>query len=418
MPKARTAKASTERSLAARLAAAREQTLKLCEPLSPEDMQVQSMPEASPTKWHLAHTTWFFEQFVLAQFEKGYARFDDNYGYLFNSYYNAVGERVARDQRGLLTRPTLDEVRGYRAAIDERMEKFLSREQPRAALELVELGINHEQQHQELLLTDIKHALWLNPLRPTYERAGHASSLQANALTLRWEQFGEGLVEIGHDGSGFAFDNERPRHKVFIQPFEIASRLVTNGEYLAFIEDRGYERPEFWLSDGWDTARAQGWRAPFYWEKLDGMWQHFTLAGIQPINPHAPVCHVSFYEAEAFARWSGARLPREAEWELAAREQPFGGNHLEDGRFAPEPGEGQFFGDVWEWTQSPYVGYPGYKPPAGAVGEYNGKFMVNQIVLRGGSCFTPRSHIRSTYRNFFGPDARWQMTGLRLARDA
>jgi ergothioneine biosynthesis protein EgtB len=432
MPKARTAKASLERSLAARFAAVREQTLELCAPLSPEDMQVQSMPDASPTKWHLAHSTWFFEHFVLAQFEKGYARFDESYGYLFNSYYNAVGERVARDQRGLLTRPTLEEVRGYRAAIDERMEKFLQREQPRAASNLIELGINHEQQHQELLLTDIKHALWLNPLRPSCLRARHGDRrervgadashppdrpLQSSARALTWRRFDGGLTEIGHDGDGFAFDNESPRHKVFVQGFEIASRLVTNGEYLAFMEDRGYARPELWLSDGWDAVRSQGWQAPLYWEKVDGRWQHFTLAGMQPIELAAPVCHVSFYEAEAFARWAGARLPREVEWELAARDRAIAGNLLEDGRFAPIAGEGQFHGDVWEWTQSPYVGYPGYETPAGAVGEYNGKFMVNQIVLRGGSCFTPRSHIRATYRNFFGPAARWQMMGMRLAKD-
>jgi ergothioneine biosynthesis protein EgtB len=412
--------------LAARYQEVRERTEALCAPLETEDYVVQSMPDASPAKWHLAHTSWFFETFVLKGVDAAVDA--EGYAYLFNSYYNAIGERTPRAERGLLSRPTVAEVYRYRRAVDDRMAALLepgAASLPPSLAELVVLGLNHEQQHQELILTDLKSLFARNPLRPVYR----SRPLEAGAMPapVRWVAFERGLHQVGHAGAGFAYDNELPRHKVYLEPFLLADRLTTCGEFLAFIDDGGYERPEFWLSDGWSVKTAQGWRAPLYWERerAEGAWRMMTLAGPCPVDPAEPVCHVSFYEADAFARWSSARLPTEGEWEIAAESAPVRGNLLESERFHPAPLSGrpledaptQLFGDVWEWTQSPYVAYPGYRPAAGALGEYNGKFMCNQLVLRGGSCATPGSHIRATYRNFFPPEARWQFSGIRLARD-
>lgn len=393
----------------------RRLTRSLCEPLSAEDMLVQSMPRASPTKWHLAHTTWFFETFLLAG-SAGYEPFDPRFGFLFNSYYNAVGERIPRPRRGLLSRPTLDEVMRYRDEVDAAMRRLIASGRPDAGR--VVLGLHHEQQHQELILTDIKHAFAANPLRPAYR--SRSTTLAGIASRPDWLPHPGGLVEVGHDGESFAFDNESPRHPVYLRPFRVASRLVTCGEWLAFLDDRGYERPELWLSDGWDACRDQGWRSPLYWEKREGRWWQFTLQGMCPVREDEPVCHISFFEADAFARWSGARLPTEAEWEVVAAEQSSEGAFLDPLTLHPTPaGDApQWFGEAWQWTASPYVGYPGYQPARGALGEYNGKFMNGQYVLRGGSCLTPRRHFRITYRNFFPPDARWQVSSLRLATDA
>jgi ergothioneine biosynthesis protein EgtB len=416
------------RDLAARYAAVRAATERLCATLEIEDFGAQSMPCASPVKWHLAHTSWFFETFVIAAADRAYRSADPRWGFLFNSYYNAVGDRIARGRRGLLTRPTVDEVSRYRRRVDEMVRALLdeagddrrSRLSPEVA-SVIELGLHHEQQHQELILTDLKHLFSLNPLRPVYRERPFEPAAQP--VSLEWARFPSGLRWIGHEGAEFCYDNERPRHRVFLEAFQLGSRLVTNGEYLDFVEVGGYSRPEFWLSDGWDCCRAQDWRAPLYWEKQDGQWRVMTLAGMRPLDLAEPVCHVSYYEADAFARWSGARLPSEAEWEAAAAGRPVVGNLLECETFHPRPVTDpagapplrQLFGDVWEWTRSPYTAYPGYRPTAGALGEYNGKFMCNQFVLRGGSCATPQSHIRATYRNFFAPDARWQFTGIRLA---
>ncbi|HZQ75087.1 MAG TPA: ergothioneine biosynthesis protein EgtB [Burkholderiales bacterium] len=400
----------------------------LVAPLTAEDAAAQSMPDASPAKWHLAHTTWFFETFVLEAHapRRGmkYAPFDPAFRVLFNSYYNAIGEKHPRPERGMLTRPSLERVLEYRAHVDEHLLQFLKGNLSEEASALVELGLHHEQQHQELLLTDVKHLLSRNPLLPAYHKQWPLTTIGARAPG--WLAFGEGLHEIGHAGDGFAFDNETPRHRAFAAAFEIATHPVTNGEWLAFMDDGGYERPELWLSAGWDAARAGAWRAPQYWTEREGEWHAFTLHGEVPVDPHTPVCHVSFYEADAYARWAGARLPSEVEWEIAARELPASGNFMESGALHPlalrepaAPGAlAQAFGDVWEWTRSDYGPYPGFKAAAGAVGEYNGKFMSGQYVLRGGSCATPQSHIRATYRNFFPPAARWQFSGLRLARDA
>ncbi len=402
----------------------RAATERLCAPLSPEDAVAQSMPDASPAKWHLAHTTWFFETFVLEPAFSGYLVFDPAYRVLFNSYYNTVGAQHPRPRRGLLTRPGLEEVLAYRRHVDAHLRELLVKpgavDEPLA--QVIELGLHHEQQHQELILTDVKHLLAQNPLRPAcFEAAGVS---RGEALPLRWHAFPGGRATIGAAGQGFAFDNERPRHDTLIEPFELASRAVTNGEFLEFVLDGGYDRPELWLSDGWTAVQRQGWRAPLYWEERDGAWELQTLAGPREVRPEEPVCHVSYYEADAFSSWAQARLPSEQEWETAAAEAPVRGNFVERGRFHPVPAdEGdprrpvQLFGDVWEWTCSSYGPYPGYRPPAGALGEYNGKFMCNQLVLRGGSCATPRSHVRASYRNFFYPDARWQFSGLRLARD-
>jgi ergothioneine biosynthesis protein EgtB len=378
-----------------RFLSVRSFTEQLAAPLSPEDQTVQSMPDASPTKWHLAHTTWFFETFLLRPHAPDYRPLDPAYEYLFNSYYEAVGPRHPRPQRGLITRPGVAEVMAYRRHVTEAMADLIDRDDPATAA-LVELGLHHEQQHQELILMDAKHMLSCNPLRPAYD--GAAPPGPPAASPVEWRARKGGLVEIGHDGAGFAFDNEGPRHKSWLEPFALASRPVSNAEYLAFIEDGGYRRPEFWLSAGWDCVTGRGWDAPLYWENRDGQWHVFTLHGSAPMRAHDPVCHVSFYEAAAFAKWAGKRLPREAEWESAVADL--------DGT-----------GEVWEWTASPYVAYPGYREPPGAIGEYNGKFMANQMVLRGGCAATPRDHVRPTYRNFFPPDARWMFGGIRLAED-
>jgi ergothioneine biosynthesis protein EgtB len=396
----------------------------LCAGLEVDDFGVQSMPDVSPAKWHLAHTSWFFETFVLADSLPSYRPFHLRFGYLFNSYYNAVGDRQPRERRGHLSRPTVREVFAYRASVDEHMAALLGGLGDGRLAHLapvVELGLHHEQQHQELLLTDIKHVFASNPLRPVYrERAPAAASA---AAPVRWVTFPAGVRRLGYEGPGFAFDNETPRHRAFVEAFQLADRPATCGEYLAFMEAGGYHRPELWLSDGWTACRREGWSAPLYWERQDGSWQTMTLAGLRPVDEAEPVCHVSYYEADAFARWSGARLPTEAEWETAAERATPGGNFLESGTFHPRPAGApngeltQMLGDVWEWTASPYVAYPGFRPAAGALGEYNGKFMCNQLVLRGGSCATPASHIRTTYRNFFPPEARWQFSGIRLAKD-
>lgn len=406
----------------------RQASLTLAAPLSPEDCQVQSMPDASPTKWHLAHITWFFETFILERFEAAFKPFDAAFRVLFNSYYQGVGDMHPRPQRGLITRPTLAEVVGYRADVDVRMQRLLAARPDDATLAaLVTLGLHHEQQHQELLLTDIKHALSFNPTHAAYARRWPMTSVQAQPL--RWFGFEAGLIEHGFDAAldgDFCFDNETPRHRAYTAPFELASRPVSYGDYLAFIDDAGYQRPELWLSMGWDWVRSGQRRAPLYWREVEGRWMHHTLQGPTEIDPRTPVCHLSYFEADAYARWAGARLPTELEWEHAARQvqPPAHPNFADRGAFHPLPCEDlasvdpvQMFGDVWEWTQSSYGAYPGYRPLPGAVGEYNGKFMCNQYVLRGGSCATPAGHVRASYRNFFPPEAQWQFSGLRLARD-
>ena len=401
----------------------RRQTETLAEPLSPEDQTIQSMPDASPTKWHLAHTTWFFETFLLKPQLPNYRPFDPAYEYLFNSYYEAVGPRHPRPQRGMITRPGVNQILAYRRHVTSAMEELIDSNRSNST-DLIELGLHHEQQHQELILMDIKHALSMNPLFPAYaaERAASATGApRAAGAPLRWIDFEGGLIETGHPGrgssGGFAFDNEGPRHRSWVDPFALATRLVTCGEYQAFVDDGGYRRPQFWLSAGWDVVNQRGWQAPLYWHE-DGI---FTLGGLRTRRAEEPVCHVSFYEAAAYAKWAGKRLPREEEWELASCDIALDGNMLEDGHLHPAPaaGEGlvQMIGDVWEWTASPYVAYPGYREPPGAIGEYNGKFMASQMVLRGGCTATPRDHIRATYRNFFPPDARWMFGGIRLAED-
>ena len=407
----------------------REATLRLVDGLGDADLTPQSAEFASPGKWHLAHTTWFFEQFVLAAHGTGYRRFDERFGFLFNSYYNAVGARHERPRRGLLTRPTLAEVLAYRAHVDHAMADFLGSRVPDDVGALIELGLHHEQQHQELILTDLRHLFAQNPLRPAVRTATAATLASAAVSTPAgppaWIEFAGGNVEVGHDGAGFAFDLELPRHVAALRPFRLATRPVSNRDWLAFIEADGYADPALWLSDGWDTVQAQRWQAPLYWERADdGAHQQMTLAGLQPLALDSPVSHVSFFEADAYARWAGKRLPTEFEWELAARGLPVDGNFVEQGAWWPgaatPSGEGlqQMFGDVWEWTASPYVAYPGFRTAAGAVGEYNGKFMNGQYVLRGGSCVSPRGHLRASYRNFFQPGQRWQFSGLRLAEDA
>jgi len=397
----------------------RQQTETLCEPLTPEDMMVQSCPEASPAKWHLAHTTWFFETFLLAEFLPGYRTFHSDFVWLFNSYYNSVSDQPLKKLRGSFSRPALAEILEYRQHVEESMARLIERGMPPEAEERLVLGLHHEQQHQELLAYDIKNAFWANPLHPAY-RSGGLPESKVGAMS--WVAYEGGLVEIGHGGNGFSFDNERPRHKVFLEPFELGSRLVTCGEYLDFMRDGGYERAELWLSEGWDNVKTQEWKAPLYWFQADDEWRVFTLRGAMRLEAllAAPLCHVSYFEADAFARWAGRRLPTEAEWEIAANGVPIEGNLLESGALHPVgagSGDGlqQMFGDVWEWTASAYLGYPGYRALPGALGEYNGKFMSNQMVLRGGSAVTPASHIRSTYRNFFSPATRWQFCGIRLA---
>jgi ergothioneine biosynthesis protein EgtB len=395
----------------------------LCQPLEKEDYVIQSMTDASPVKWHLAHTSWFYEAFVLNKGVKNYKSLHPQYSYLFNSYYVQIGERFVRNRRGLISRPTVDEVYKYRRYVDENVLAFMASCSEKQFMEfapVIETGINHEQQHQELILTDLKHLLSHNPLSPVYRYINRPDP--AEGMVKKWELFDEGVVEIGYEGDGFSFDNECPRHKKYISSFEIEHGLVTNGEYIAFIEDNGYNRTELWLSDGFDFIQREGIRAPLYWQKIDGQWYYFTLSGLEKVKMNEPVCHVSYYEADAYARWRKCRLPFEEEWETAAPDE-IRGNFAEEMFFHPavsyEAGgdNGQFYGDVWEWTGSAYLPYPGFKPLPGALGEYNGKFMSGQMVLRGGSCATSAVHIRKTYRNFFPPHARWQFSGIRLVKD-
>lgn len=406
-----------------RLFATRHLTDQLTEPLSDEDQVVQAMDDASPTKWHIAHTTWFFEAFVLKQFSPGYRVFDDRFEYCFNSYYEAVGPRHPRQKRGLLTRPTAEEVRAFRTHVDEGLRSLFAgghlNEDARA---LIELGINHEQQHQELMLTDILSLFALGPLRPAY-RAECRPRPHSDAAPINWITCKGGVHTVGHRGNNFSYDNEGPAHAVLLQPYQLADRPVTNGEWMAFMDDGGYETASHWLSDGWGTAQSEGWRSPHYWEETDDGWQQMSLQGLRTVDPSAPVTHISYFEADAFARWAGKRLPTESEWEVASGDIDQNGRLLDIDTLRPLPastgeqGLKQMFGDVWEWTSSPYTSYPGYRPAEGAVGEYNGKFMCNQFVLKGGSCVTPEGHVRRTYRNFFYPHQRWQFSGLRLADD-
>ncbi len=402
--------------------AIRQQSVDLCAPLATEDYQVQPMDDASPPKWHLAHITWFFETFILKDQIKNYEPYDARFEVLFNSYYNGVGQPYPRVKRGHLSRPTIEEIVDYRRAVDSMMAELLSTELSEVIRFKVELGLNHEQQHQELLLTDIKYNLGNNPLKPKYLDVARLDATPASLV--KWHEFSGGLIEIGaRNNSWFVFDNETPRHKVFLEPFKLATRAVSNGEYLAFMEDDGYKRHELWLSDGWThlSSLKKRWDSPLYWRRDGNAWLEYNLTGEREVDPQAPLCHVSGYEADAFARWAGARLPSEMEWEAAVATLPLSGNFLESKYYQPtvQCGKGLvgFFGDVWEWTSTGYGPYPGFKPFAGALGEYNGKFMANQLVLRGGSCATPSSHIRPTYRNFFYPKDRWQFSGLRLAQD-
>ena len=418
--------ARLEESLALRFNSIRCSTEALVATLSAEDCALQSMPDCSPAKWHLAHTSWFFETFILSAALPKYDAFNSAFRILFNSYYQTVGEQYSRPHRSLLTRPSFYEVMQYRKHVDAHMITLL--QQPSLLSSevagAIELGLHHEQQHQELILTDIKHLFWFNPLHPVYRVRGE--NRRTNALPLEWCNFTGGLVTLGHNGTGFAFDNEGPAAKVFLAPFALSSRTITNAEYLAFVEAGGYERPEFWLSDGWNKVRAEGWHHPLYWEHHDKQWFTHTLNGFLPLDLNEPVCHVSHYEADAYARFAAARLPTEFEWEFAASGAEVSGNFVESKRFHPTSADRsdsttspkQLFGDTWEWTASAYLSYPGFSVSTGALGEYNGKFMSNQMVLRGGSCATPQLHIRATYRNFFPPHARWQFSGIRLARDA
>jgi dimethylhistidine N-methyltransferase len=409
----------------ARYQLVRADTLSLAMALSAEDQAAQSMPDTSPTKWHQAHTTWFFETFILARFDADHAPFDPLFSYLFNSYYEAVGARWPRPARGLITRPSLSDVRAYRRHVDEAMARLLSG--PAGGdddlVALLDLGLAHEEQHQELILMDILHLFAGTPGHPAYRASAGVGAGQASAMGF--VDFPGGVVEIGHDGEGFAFDNEGPRHRALLAPYRLADRLVTNGEWLAFIADNGYARPEFWLSDGWSRVQAEGWRHPIYWEQGDaGAWGEMSLGGLRPLDPHAPVAHVSYFEADAYARWAGKRLPTETEWEHAAASLAPEGGFLDLDRLAPAPASQadsqlrQMFGELWQWTASAYAPYPGFAPGAGAVGEYNGKFMVSQMVLRGGCCATPEGHARASYRNFFYPHQRWMFSGVRLAEDA
>jgi ergothioneine biosynthesis protein EgtB len=416
----------------------RRTTESICRPLVTEDYVIQSMTDVSPPKWHLGHTAWFFEQVILQRYAKNYKPFNERYYFVFNSYYQSFGDRVSRDIRGTLSRPTVEDVYTYRAAIDDRTRSLIETVDEKHYAEvamLVELGLHHEQQHQELLITDIKHILAMNPLRPVYRelKTDATKSENRSHATLPpsvYRSIKGGVFDFGAAADGFAWDNERPRHKALVLDFRLMNRLVSCGEYLEFMNDRGYENPLLWLSDGWDTVTREHWHAPMYWENRDDEWHMVTLSGVRRVDPQEPVTHVSFYEAAAYARWADKRLPTETEWEHAAgmvKTSPSCGNFLDDGNFHPVPyghaagidpsGFSQMFGDVWEWTSSAYLPYPGYKQERGPLGEYNGKFMINQMVLRGGSCATPRNHIRSTYRNFFQCDKRWQFTGIRLASD-
>ena len=420
----RQARNSETAQLARLYRAVRAQTNGLAAPLSDADATAQSMPDASPAKWHLAHTTWFFEAMVLSPHLQGYRVFDPKFGYLFNSYYETVGARQPRPARGLITRPDLETVMAYRAHVDRAILALIDQAPSTAVADVIELGCHHEQQHQELLLTDILHLFAQNPLRPAYKDPAPLGVEPADLAKPVFRAFEGGVVKIGHDGSDFAFDSERPRHRRVVEPFRLADRLVTNGEWIQFIADGGYRNPLLWLSEGWATAQDQGWSGPLYWEERDGVFWTMTLRGAQPVDPAAPVAHVSYFEADAFATWAGARLPTEAEWEHAAQTLPVAGNFADSGRLRPksaaagETGLRQMFGDVWEWTRSAFAPYPRFRPAPGAIGEYNGKFMSGQFVLRGGSCATPADHVRASYRNFFAPATRWQFSGLRLAEDA
>jgi len=399
----------------------RRATEALCEPLAIEDYVVQSMPCVSPAKWHLAHTSWFYATLVLEQAVPGYEQPHPLYRYLFNSYYHGVGEPFLRAERGLLSRPGVDDIYEYRGSVDRHIVRFIEQNEIGDFASVIETGNNHEQQHQELMLTDIKHVFSRNPLAPVYR--DRAPVLGGTPPAMGWKPFPAGLAMIGFEGGGFSYDNELQRHQVFLDAFEIADRLVTNREYMEFMDDGGYRESRLWLSDGWDAVNNLGWQAPLYWDQFDGRWWQFTLAGLREVDVDEPVCHVSHYEADAYARWRGVRLPSEEEWEIAARSVPVEGNFLELENFhpvpligAPDGGLKQMYGDVWEWTRSAYLPYPGFTPAPGLLTEYNGKFMSNQMVLRGGSCVTPVSHIRPSYRNFFQPDTRWQFSGIRLAR--
>jgi ergothioneine biosynthesis protein EgtB len=436
----------TQSILTQRFRATRRQTLTLCEPLTPEDMMVQSCPEASPAKWHLAHTSWFFESFILREFMPRYSAFNPDFAWLFNSYYQSFSAFPEKRLRSSFSRPPLEEILRYREHVDEAIERLLARDADPEALKRVELGVNHEEQHQELLLTDSLHAFFTNPLRPVYADGPHTSKATRKSGAIRFLRFEGGMQETGHAGQGFCFDNELPRHRVWLEPYSLADRLVTCEEYAEFMADGGYRRPELWLSDGWNAVTNNRWRAPLYWTSESGDWSLFTLRGEQPLAAmaSAPVSHVSYYEADAYAHWAGRRLATEAEWEAAAEGHLVSGNLLDSGRLMPapapepngnhasnrkkaEPAPGfacptpafecpaQLFGDCWEWNSSAYLGYPGFRPLPGSLGEYNGKFMNGQFVLRGGSCVTPSAHIRSSYRNFFTPETRWQFSGIRLA---
>ncbi len=405
-----------------RLGAVRARTESLCAPLEIEDYVIQACESVSPPKWHLAHTTWFFETFILLPFAPGYRVFDDAYAHLFNSYYETAGTFFPRPHRGLLSRPTVADIYRYRSHVDEALQTLLNdlpQQYTHDILARVELGIEHEIQHQELLLMDVKYNFFINPLKPSY----HNTRAAPPSITdMCWHAFAGGLVEIGQDGVGFAFDNERPRHQTLLQDYRLSSRLVSNQEYLAFISDNGYQRPELWLSDGWYTINTQHWQAPLYWHRDGSDWRQFTLSGMQPLNLQEPVAHLSYFEADAYARWAEKRLPTEAEWEHTAAKMPITGNFLESGALHPQaasqPGLTQLYGDLWEWTQSAYASYPGFRPLPGTLGEYNGKFMSGQMVLRGGCCVTAQEHMRASYRNFFRPSDRWMFSGLRLAEDA
>ena len=424
----------SQAGLATRFRLARRRTLDLCHPLTPEDMMVQSTPEASPAKWHLAHTAWFFESFILCGFLPGYRLFNADFPWLFNSYYQSFAAFPEKRLRSSFSRPALDEILRYREHVDEAVNRLLSGNPSPEALQRLELGVNHEEQHQELLLTDILHAFFTNPLRPAYlpgapepgapclafDTWESTNPMNGKIAAPAFQSYEGGLRDSGHNAQGFCFDNELPRHRVWLEPFALARRLVTCAEFAAFIADGGYRRPELWLSAGWDAVKNNGWQAPLYWTQVNGSWNLFTLRGQQPLSRLAasPVSHVSFFEAEAYARWAGHRLPTEFEWEAAAESQPVSGNLLDSGLLMPShtrEGETQFYGDCWEWTASAYLGYPGFEPLGGALGEYNGKFMSGQMVLRGGSCVTPAAHIRPSYRNFFPPETRWQFSGIRLA---